>query len=306
MNNNINNDLTKLEQLCEIYGLDTKDGFSNTYVEEVKLFKVSSNDDLMPLLYNKGFSFIGQGKKIGYINDVRFEHGYTDYLVISSPQPVECETYILGDEPLIGIYINLDMNRLQRVVRKYSKFVSENKKSKEITFSITCNIRTEVIQEIYIRLLNILTDEAESNMMSDGLLDELYYRILQSSNGAMLAQLCEENSNVSKISRTVEYIIENIDKKISLDEMARLADMSINNFHKLFKQALNDTPVQYIKKIRLYKARQLIIYNNMKAVDAAQEVGYDSTSQFSREFKRYFGVSPSKIKDMEANESQVS
>ncbi len=306
MNNNINNDLTKLEQLCETYGLDTKDGFSDTYVDEVKLFKVSSNDDLMPLLYNKGFSFIGQGKKIGYINDVRFEHGYTDYLVISSPQPVECETYILGDEPLIGIYINLDMNRLQRVVRKYSKFVSENKKSKEITFSITCNIRTEVIQEIYIRLLNILTDEAESNMMSDGLLDELYYRILQSSNGAMLALLCEENSNVSKISRTVEYIIENIDQKISLDEMARLADMSINNFHKLFKQALNDTPVQYIKKIRLYKARQLIIYNNMKAVDAAQEVGYDSTSQFSREFKRYFGVSPSKIKDMEANESQVS
>ncbi len=132
MNNNINNDLTKLEQLCETYGLDTKDGFSDTYVDEVKLFKVSSNDDLMPLLYNKGFSFIGQGKKIGYINDVRFEHGYTDYLVISSPQPVECETYILGDEPLIGIYINLDMNRLQRVVRKYSKFVSENKKSKEM------------------------------------------------------------------------------------------------------------------------------------------------------------------------------
>jgi len=306
MNNNINNDLTKLEQLCETYGLDTKDGFSDTYVAEVKLFKVSSNDDLMPLLYNKGFSFIGQGKKIGYINDVRFEHGYTDYLVISSPQPVECETYILGDEPLIGIYINLDMRRLQRVVRKYSKFMSENKKSKEITFSITCNIRTEVIQDIYIRLLNILTNEAESNMMSDGLLDELYYRILQSNNGAMLAQLCEENSNVSKISRTVEYIIENINQKISLDEMARLADMSINNFHKLFKLALNDTPVQYIKKIRLYKARQLIIYNNMKAVDAAQEVGYDSTSQFSREFKRYFGVSPSKIKDMEADESQVS
>jgi len=300
MNTTIDNDLTKLEQLCERYGLDKKDGFSDTYVEEIKLFKVSSNDDLMPLLYNKGFSFIGQGKKIGYINDVRFEHGYTDYLVISSPQPVECETYILGDEPLIGIYINLDMNRLQRVVRKYSQFVEEEK-SKEITFSITCNIRTQVIEEIYIKLLNILDNEAESCMMCDGLLDELYYRILQSSNGAMLALLCQENSNVSKISRTVEYIIKNIDQKISLDEMARLADMSINNFHKLFKQALNDTPVQYIKKIRLYKARQLIIYDNMKTVDAAHEVGYDSTSQFSREFKRYFGISPSKIKENEAS-----
>jgi len=301
----MNNDLTQLEQLCKLYGLDKKNGFSNTYIDEIKLFKVSSNDELTPLLYNKGFSFIGQGKKIGYINEVRFEHGYTDYLVISSPQPVECETYILGDEPLIGIYINLDMNRLHRVVRNYSKFSKENKRSKEITFSITCNNRTEIIQDIYIRLLNILDSQAESSMMGDGLLDELYFRILQSTNGSMLELLCEENSNVSKISRTVEYIIKHIDQKISLDEMARLADMSINNFHKLFKQALNDTPVQYIKKIRLYKARQLIIYNNMKTVDAAQEVGYDSTSQFSREFKRYFGISPSKIKNIEEEKLQV-
>ncbi|NQY94805.1 MAG: AraC family transcriptional regulator, partial [Campylobacteraceae bacterium] len=175
----MNSDLKKLVNLCEQYGLNNHDGFSDTYIDEIKLFKVSSNDDLMPLLYNKGFSFIGQGRKIGYINDKKFEHGFTDYLVISSPQPVECETYILGDEPLIGIYINLDMNRLQRVVRKFSKFTKINKASKEISFSITCNIRTEVIHEIYLRLLSILENKIESKMLFDGLLDELYYRILQ-------------------------------------------------------------------------------------------------------------------------------
>ena len=123
-------------------------------------------------------------------------------------------------------------------------------------------------------------------------------RYFQSSNGSILAQLCEKNSNISKISRVAEHIINNIDKKISLDDMARLSDMSINNFHKLFKQALNDKPVKYIKKIRLFKAKQLIIYNNMKAVDAAQKVGYESVSKFSREFKRYFGIPLSHIKNM--------
>lgn len=292
------NDLKQLIELCSLYGLDKRDGFCDTYVDEIKLFKVSSNDDLMPLLYKKGFSFIGQGSKIGYINNIKIEHGYTDYLIISSPQPVECETYIVGDQPLIGIYINLDMSRLQRVVRKFSEFNDISKLNNEITFSITCNIRTDVIQEIYFRLLTILENKIESKMLCEGLLDELYFRILQSSNGSMLEQHCQENSNISKISRVAEHIINNIEKKISLDDMARLSDMSINNFHKLFKQALNDTPVQYIKKIRLYKAKQLIIYNNMKAVDAAQKVGYESTSQFSREFKRYFGIPPSQIKNM--------
>lgn len=294
------NEIIKLKELCELFSLNEKDGFSNTYIDDIKLFKVSSNDQLSPLFYNKGFSFVGQGRKIGYKNNAKFEHGSSDYLVICSPEAIQCETYILGDEPLIGIYINLDMNRLQRVVRKYSKFKHKNKKNKELSFSITCNIRTEIIQEIYMKLLNILNSEIDSNILADGLLDELYYRILQSTNGPMLELMCEQNSDVSKISRAVEYIIENIDKKISLDEMARLTDMSVNNFHKLFKQALNDTPVQYMKKIRLYKARQLIIYNNLRTVDAAQVVGYDSTSQFSREFKRYFGVSPSKIKETEA------
>jgi hypothetical protein len=148
------NDSMQLTNLCKLYRLENKNGFANTYIEEIKLFKVSSNEELMPLLYKKGFSFVGSGKKIGYINNVKFEHGYLDYLVISSPQPVECETYIMGDEPLVGIYITLDMNRLQKVVKKFTQFDSSDKIDKEVGFSITCNNRTDVIQNIYGKLKN--------------------------------------------------------------------------------------------------------------------------------------------------------
>lgn len=289
------NDSIQLINLCKLYGLENKNGFANTYIDEIKLFKVSSNEELMPLLYKKGFSFVGSGKKIGYINNVKFEHGYLDYLVISSPQPVECETYIMGNEPLVGIYINLNMNRLQKVVKKFTQFDSSDKINKEVSFSITCNNRTDVIQNIYEKFLLILENKIESDILANGLLDELYYRILQSNSGSMLIQLCQKDSNLSKISRAIDYIVENIEQKIDLDEMSKLADMSVNNFHKLFKQAMNDTPIQYIKKIRLEKAKQLILYNNMKVVEASNTVGYDNVSQFSREFKRYFGRSPSQI-----------
>ncbi len=86
-----------------------------------------------------------------------------------------------------------------------------------------------------------------------------------------------------------------LDEKISIEEMAKMAQMSVNNFHKIFKEALNDSPIQYVKKIRLNRARHLILYEGMKAVDASYSVGYDSPTQFSREFKRYFGVTPSNI-----------
>ena len=292
------NDSIQLTNLCKLYGLENKKGFVDTYVEDIKLFKVSSNEELMPLLYKKGFSFVSTGKKIGYINNVKFEHGYTDYLVISSPQPVECETYIMGDEPLIGIYINLDMNRLQKIVKKFTQFDSSDKIDKEVSFSITCNNRTDVIQNIYEKFIHLLEDEIESDILADGLLDELYYRILQSNNASMLIQLCQKDSNISRISRVVDYIVENIEQNIDLNEMSKLADMSVNNFHKLFKKAMNDTPIQYIKKIRLEKAKQLILYNNMKVVEASNAVGYDNVSQFSREFKRSFGYPPSEIKNI--------
>ncbi len=148
---------------------------------------------------------------------------------------------------------------------------------------------------MYARLLNALLDPVESEMVGSSILDELYYRILQSENGYILRQLCEQNSSFARVSKVVEYLHSKLNEKISIEEMAEMTDMSVNNFHRVFKEAINDTPIQYIKKIRLGKARQMILYNSMKAVDASYSVGYDSPTQFSREFKRYFGVSPSKV-----------
>lgn len=291
-------DSMQLNKLCKLYELEDTNGFVNTYVDEIKLFKVSSNEQLIPLMYKKGFSFIGNGKKIGYINDLKYEHGYLDYLVITSPQPVECETYIVGDEPLMGLYINLNINRLQKVVKKFTQYDTSKNKYTEVNYSITCNNRTDVIQSIFKKLITVLDNKIESDILSDGLLDELYYRILQSDNCTMLIQLCQKDSNLSRITRVVEYIVENIEQSIDLNEMAKLADMSVNNFHKLFKQAMNDTPIQYIKKIRLEKAKRLILFNKMKVIEASSAVGYDNVSQFSREFKRHYGYPPSQINSL--------
>ncbi len=289
------NQISLLEQLCNNNELKNNQGYANTFIEEVKLFKISSNEEMMPLLYNKGFSFIGQGKKVGYISDKRFEHGCNDFLIITSPQPIDCQTFIYEQNCMMGIYINLNMVRLHKIIDKMNQFSNINECKKEIPFSVISNKRTNIIDEIYTRILETLLNPLDSLMLSEHLLDELYFRILQSENGYILRQLCQEDHSFAKISSAVEYIHKNLKEKIHLEDVAKIANMSVNNFHRIFKEALNDTPIQYIKKIRLNKARHLILYNKLKAIDAAYSVGYDSPTQFSREFKRYFGVSPSKI-----------
>lgn len=288
------NQLEILKDLTKLYNMEDRQGYVETYIKDVMFFKITSNEDIMPLLYHRGFSFIGFGKKVGYIQDKKFEHNSNDFLMITSPQPIECETFTY-DDCMMGVYINLDMVRLNKINLKIDESCNFKTNKKDIPFSVVKNKRTQEIEEVYLKLIKTLLNPIDSKILGDYILDELYYRMLTSENGEILKQLCEQDSNFSKVANIVEFIHNNLKEKISADDLSRMADMSVNNLHKIFKKAMNDTPIQYIKKIRLNKARQLLLYEKMKAIDVSYEVGYESPTQFNREFKRYFGVTPSKI-----------
>ena len=288
------NQLEILKDLTKLYNMEDRQGYVETYIKDVMFFKITSNEDIMPLLYHRGFSFIGFGKKVGYIQDKKFEHNSNDFLMITSPQPIECETFTY-DDCMMGVYINLDMVRLNKINLKIGESCNFKTNKKDIPFSVVKNKRTQEIEEVYLKLIKTLLNPIDSKILGDYILDELYYRMLTSENGEILKQLCEQDSNFSKVANIVEFIHNNLKEKISADDLSRMADMSVNNLHKIFKKAMNDTPIQYIKKIRLNKARQLLLYEKMKAIDVSYEVGYESPTQFNREFKRYFGVTPSKI-----------
>lgn len=284
--------VTILEQLCNQHDLSNRQGYADTYLEEVKLFRISNYEDVMPMLYNRGFIFIGKGRKTGKIGGIHFDNGPEQYLIVTTPQPIECETFVYDDQ-MLGIYIELNLSRLHRLVSKLQQISLNTMKSKSIPFSVVPSIKTDAIETAFQKLLEVMKDRVECAMLGESVLDELYFRILQEENAYVLHELCEQGSAFSKVSKVIEQIHDRLNEKISVDEMARMTDMSVNSFHRTFKEAFNDTPVQYIKKVRLNKARQYIVHEQMKAVDAAEQVGYESPTQFSREFKRYFGVPPS-------------
>lgn len=293
-----NENIKLIKNICNNHNPLDKEGFFDTFIDDIKVFKVSRPIQMIDLSYNIGVLFLVDGQKYGYMEDEIVLNTPEKYLMITAPQPSECGINAYKEVSLIGLYINFDLTRLQKVVSKLNELSSENFSKKGKLNSAALCEKSLDIENVFVRILKALQREVESKMLEDELLNELYFRMLQDKYGFMLQELCAQNSSFSRISKVVKLIHSKMEKKISIDEMARLADMSSTSFHKLFKEALNDTPVQYIKKVRLEKARQLILHENNKAVEASQKVGYDSPTQFNREFKRYFGITPSKIKEL--------
>lgn len=281
-----------LQQLCHQHELCQRQGYADTHLDEVKLFRISNYEEVMPMLYNRGIIFIGSGRKTGNIGGIQFENGPEQYLIVTSPQPIECESFVYEGQ-MLGVFVELNMSRLHRIVSKLQQLDSPAANTKPIPFSVISAQKPEVIEDIHQRLLKALINPVEIEMLGDALLDELYFRILQGEHGYVLRQLCEQGSAFSRVSKVIELIHDRLHEKVSVDEMAQKAGMSVTAFHRAFKEAFNDTPIQYTKKIRLNKARQYIVHDKMRTVTAAERVGYESQTQFSREFKRYFGVSPS-------------
>ncbi len=131
--------------------------------------------------------------------------------------------------------------------------------------------------------------------MGPGLVREILYRVLCGSRASVLYSLAMHSGTFSQVARALKTIQNNYAGKLDVEQLAGTANLSVSAFHRAFKEITSDSPMQYLKKIRLSKAKDLMLQEDMKAYIAADKVGYESSSQFSREFKRYFGQSPAEM-----------
>ncbi|MCG8521263.1 MAG: AraC family transcriptional regulator, partial [Pseudomonadales bacterium] len=130
------------------------------------------------------------------------------------------------------------------------------------------------------------------NILGDGIVRELIFQVLKEEKSAPLYALAMRNTNLSKVEMALKEIHGKFDQSLDIDTLAKVVNMSVSSFHHTFKEVTTSSPIQYLKKIRLVKARAYIAENGLRVNEAARKVGYESVSQFSREFKRYHGASP--------------
>lgn len=281
--------------LCHHYGLGDKTGIVNTELPGVRIFRITQYRRMTPQMYQQGVVVILQGNKVGHLNEYRFEYDTKNCLIVATPYPIACETFASEDAPLIGIDIEFDLTIIQDLVDTVEHFSKgEMAWSTEPNRGVAVTRVTPDIQDCICRLLTCLNQPLDAKVLGRQILREFFFQLLKSEKGHLLAQYCKQDSSLARVAKVINHVQANFEQKLSINDLAEMAGMSVSVFHRTFKQVVTDPPLQYIKKIRLNKAKTMISQDGMAANVAAVQVGYDSPTQFSREFKRYFGVPPSK------------
>ncbi|MEJ2764674.1 AraC family transcriptional regulator [Photobacterium sp. MCCC 1A19761] len=292
---------TLAESVCQYYGLDRRQGRVETLIPGVRLFRLTQYCKVTPQMYQQGVVVLFQGNKIGHLNDYQFEYDTEHCLIVATPYPIACETFASEDAPLIGVDIEFDLATIQQLVETLEQqdppFVFDSDLHGR---GVAASPITPQVTDCMARLLRAMQHPLDARVLGPQLLREFFYLLLQGKQGHLLSQYCKQDSALARVSKVINHVQAHYPQKLVIDELAQMADMSTSAFHRTFKQVVTDPPLQYIKKIRLNKARTLIVQDGMPANVAATQVGYESAAQFSREFKRYFGLPPSKAAEIGA------
>lgn len=259
-------------------------------LKNVSLMYSDKHLTLSPVMYRPGIAILFQGSKTGYLGDVRFSYDPSRYLLLSVALPVECETHGSREHPLAGLFIDVDMLSVQEMILEIGE--QYDYQPPQLTTAIHSAELTHDMLRISERLLDMMTRPLEARLLANQVIKEMYFYLLTGPCGRALLSLANSQTRISQIAKALRRIEQDYRTGLSIDVLAAEVNMSTSAFYHHFKTVTQTSPLQYLKRYRLHEARRLLAHQQMKAGNAAIEVGYESVSQFSREYKRYFGVTP--------------
>jgi AraC-like DNA-binding protein len=277
-------------RIVELLGkLAPAEGIVPSSLEGVKLMRMNTRCPRMPVLYDPSIVIVCQGRKRGFLGDQTFVYDPQHYLVMAVPLPFECETEASPDEPLLAVKIQMDL----AVVAELLIALNDSRgpiHGEPRAFYATPLERP--LADAVLRLLEALTSPADAPILGPGIVREICYRVLTGSQGDVIRVALTHQHHFGRIAKALRRIHSDYQNNLDVETLAREAGMSLAVFHAQFKAVTATSPMQYVKTTRLHHARLLMAQDGLNVSTAAAHVGYESASQFSREFKRLFGVTP--------------
>lgn len=285
----------RMEELAELVAAHAPgNGLHQTAIPNLATFRETAPHTLKPQLYDPCIIFIAQGGKQVLLDGTTYEYKPGHFLAVLAPMPVQCQVLEASVErPLLGTTVFLDRQRVLGVLMKMDHAGPVPAKPERIDpsgiFSAPLGDR---LLDAVVRVVRTLDDPGEAAIVGEALIDEIYFRLLKDERGGALIHLLQQRGQIQQIARAVEHVHRNLSEQVSVDELAALVNMSCSGFHKKFKEVMHLSPLQYAKQTKLNRA-QGYIWQGKSVSQAGYLVGYNSPAQFSREYKRQFGVSPS-------------
>ncbi|WP_263263110.1 AraC family transcriptional regulator [Pseudomonas sp. RIT-PI-S] len=271
-----------------LQGLAPLEGYNLSGLADVRFLRSNRALADTPVLYDPGIVIVCQGRKRGYWGGETYLYDAQHYLAVALPVPFTMETDATAAQPLLAIYFHLDVPLATELMLELSARRFPLAEPKGMYASpMEPPLRASVL-----RFLEAMASPIDSVVLGPALKREIYYRILSGAQGGSLRSALAQEGDFGKVAKALRRIHASVGQPLTISELAREANMSVSAFHAHFKKATRTSPVQYLKATRLHLARLLMFRNTVTAASAATTVGYESTSQFSREFKRLFGRTP--------------
>jgi AraC-like DNA-binding protein len=277
------------ERLASLLGeIAVEEGMQRTLIEGVEVFRATESVPRAPIVYLPRILIVGQGRKRAFLGGETYRYDAYNYLVLSVPLPAECETEASPEEPLFLLAIHVEPSMVGEMLLE----LDEPSPVAPTPRGISSTPLNDEIAGAVIRLLECLKNPSDSRILGRQMVREIVYRVLQGEQGGSLRALASRDDHFARIARVLRQVHADYARQVSVEELARKAGMSLAAFHHYFKVVTTCSPLQYLKRIRLDHAKRLMAHEGYNASTAARAVGYESPSQFSREFKRLYGVTP--------------
>lgn len=273
-----------------ISGRTSGDEDRATTISSLGLFRREKLTDPCPCVIQPSAVLVATGTKQLLIGDRPYVYDIERFVIASLDLPGSSQVLDASPEkPCLGLVFRLDM-RLLTELTAHVRVPSTRHRLPDGSAAI--GTLTPNLLEPFARLLDLLDHPGDIPVLAPLIEREIHYRLLKSDVAPRLMQIASVGSQGHRVARAIDWMKANYNAPISIDDLAAHAQMSPSSLHQHFRQLTSMSPLQYQKWMRLNEARRMMLNENRDAASAAFEVGYESPSQFSREYSRLFGAPP--------------
>ncbi|MFD1910751.1 AraC family transcriptional regulator N-terminal domain-containing protein [Halodurantibacterium flavum] len=268
------------------------DGTHCTALPRLRFIRSGKPTLPMPAIYTPSLCLVAQGEKEAQLATRRFRYDPANFLVAAVDLPViGAVTRASAEEPYLCLVLDLDRTALAELITAHADAVRD---SAPLDLGLMLGQSTQDMLDAACRLVTLLDNEADVAALAPLIERELMWRLLRGPAGPMLRRMAAADTRLGRIDQAIAWLRDHFAEPVSVEQLAERAGMSASAFHEHFRAVTGLSPLRYRAQIRLQEARRLMLTEGLEAANAGFEVGYNSPSQFSREYGQVFGLPPAR------------
>lgn len=280
---------TTVDELCDLISRHSQDPPQHAGIPGLACHRAVAPNPQVNTIYRPSLCLIAQGRKQVLLSDRTFEYDPSQYLIVTVDLPVTgCIVHASPERPYLGLSLDLDPVLVADLLLE----LPADESGASPAYGLAVSKLDDDLLGSVLRLLQLLDRPTDAAVMTPIIKREIHYRLLRGGQSAVIRSIATADSRLSRIGRVADWLRLHYAEAANIHQLAGRANMSVTSFHRHFKAITLMSPLQYRTQIRLQEARRLMLAEPQDAAAIGFKVGYDSPSQFSREYRRMFGLPP--------------